>query len=172
MSMFGCGTPKFNVDAGSGYELAKKSYAAGEEVTAYYPYIATDTDYTFYVEEEDVEYKTSYDNEHGYVLTFICEKDLQEKVKNIILGLNKDIKVISNKGGNLIFSAGLDKIKELGWFIKILNRDFSDDNIKDLKGLVKECGIEQTSIEEIFLKIAKEEGEDINDDEIENVERE
>ena len=104
----------------------------------------------------------------GYVLTFICEKDQQEKVKNIILGLNKDIKILSDKGGNLIFSAGFDKIGELGWFIKILNRDFNDERIKDLKGLVKECGIEQTSIEEIFLKIAKEEGDDINDDENEN----
>ena len=108
----------------------------------------------------------------GYVLTFICEKDQQEKVKNIILGLNKDIKVLSDKGGNLIFSTSFDKVGELGWFIKILNRDFTDEKIKDLKGLVKECGIEQTSIEEIFLKIAKEEGEDINDDEIENFERE
>ena len=104
----------------------------------------------------------------GYVLTFICEKDQQEKVKNIILGLNKDIKVLSDKGGNLIFSAGFDKIGELGWFIKILNQDFSDEKIKDLKGLVKECSIEQTSIEEIFLKIAKEEGEDITDDEEQN----
>ena len=104
----------------------------------------------------------------GYVLTFICEKDQQEKVKNIILGLNKDIKVLSDKGGNLIFSAGFDKIGELGWFIKILNQDFSDEKIKELKGLVKECGIEQTSIEEIFLKIAKEEGEDITDDEEQN----
>ena len=104
----------------------------------------------------------------GYVLTFICEKDQQEKVKNIILGLNKDIKIISDKGGNLIFSAGFDKIGELGWFIKILNQDFSDEKIKELKGLVKECGMEQTSIEEIFLKIAKEEGEDITDDEEKN----
>ena len=104
----------------------------------------------------------------GYVLTFICEKDQQEKVKNIILGLSKDIKVLSDKGGNLIFSAGFDKIGELGWFIKILNQDFSDEKIKELKGLVKECGIEQTSIEEIFLKIAKEEGEDITDDEEQN----
>ena len=108
----------------------------------------------------------------GYVLTFICEKDQQEKVKNIILGLDKDIKVLSNKGGNLIFSTSFDKVGELGWFIKILNRDFTDEKIKDLKGLVKECGIEQTSIEEIFLKIAKEEGEDINEDEMENTERE
>ena len=106
----------------------------------------------------------------GYVLTFICEKDQQEKVKNIILGLNKDIKVISDKGGNLIFSAGFDKIGELGWFFKVLNQDFSDENIRELKGLVKECGIEQTSIEEIFLKIAKEEGEDINDEEEKNME--
>ena len=104
----------------------------------------------------------------GYVLTFICEKDQQEKVKNIILGLNKDIKIISDKGGNLIFSAGFDKIGELGWFIKILNHDFTDEKIKGLKGLVKECGIEQTSIEEIFLKIAKEEGEDVTDDEEQN----
>ena len=107
----------------------------------------------------------------GYVLTFICEKDQQEKVKNIILGLNEDIKVLSNKGGNLIFSTGFDKVGELGWFIKILNRDFTDERIKELKGLVKECGIEQTSIEEIFLKIAKEEGEDLDDD-INNTERE
>ena len=34
--------------------------------------------------------------------------------------------------------------------------------------MVKECGMEQTSIEEIFLKIAKEEGEDITDDEEQN----
>ena len=113
-----------------------------------------------------IELKNIYGD--GYVLTFICEKDQQEKVKNIILGLNKDIKILSDKGGNLIFSAGFDKIGELGWFIKILNRDFTDERIKDLKGLVKECGIEQTSIEEIFLKIAKEEGDDINDDENEN----
>ena len=109
-----------------------------------------------------IELKNIYGD--GYVLTFICEKDQQEKVKNIILGLNKDIKVLSDKGGNLIFSAGFDKIGELGWFIKILNGDFNDDKIKELKGLVKECGIEQTSIEEIFLKIAKEEGDDINDE--------
>ena len=34
----------------------------------------------------------------GYVLTFICEKDQQEKVKNIILGLNKDIICLFRNG--------------------------------------------------------------------------
>jgi hypothetical protein len=54
----------------------------------------------------------------------------------------------------------------LNWFIKILNKDYSDEKLKPLKGLIKECGIEQTSIEEIFLKIAKEEGENDDDNEI------
>ena len=102
----------------------------------------------------------------GYILTFICEKDCQEKVKEIILGLSEDISIVSSKGGNLMFSLGFDKIGELNWFIKILNKDFSDEKLKPLKGKIKECGIEQTSIEEIFLTIAKEEGEDVDDGEI------
>jgi len=70
MSMLGCGTQKYVVNANGGYELDKKSYAAGEEVKAYFKYIATDTDYTFYCENEDVTIKTSYDNSIGYVITF------------------------------------------------------------------------------------------------------
>ena len=99
----------------------------------------------------------------GYILTFVCEKNNQDKVKEIILGLSKEIKLMSSKAGSLMFTLGFDKVGELNWFIKILNKDYKDEKIKDLKGLIKECGIEQTSIEEIFLKIAKEEGEDIDD---------
>ena len=70
MSLLGCGAKKYVVNANGGYELDKKSYAAGEEVKAYFKYIATDTDYTFYCENEDVTIKTSYDNSIGYVITF------------------------------------------------------------------------------------------------------
>ena len=70
MSLLGCGAKKYTVNADSGYELKKKTYAAGEEVTAYFNFIATDTDYTFYCENDDVNIKTDYDNAHGYVITF------------------------------------------------------------------------------------------------------
>lgn len=70
MSLLGCGTQKYVVNANGGYELDKKSYAAGEEVKAYFKYIATDTDYTFYCENEDVKIKTEYDNAVGYVIIF------------------------------------------------------------------------------------------------------
>ena len=105
----------------------------------------------------------------GYALTFICEQEHKDKVKNVIMNINKDFKLLDDKGGNLIFSVPFDKVGELGWFIKILNQDYNDDRIKDIKGMVKECGIEQTSIEEIFLKIAKEDGDNDIDDNIKNI---
>ena len=70
MSMLGCGAQKYKVNADSGFEFDKKSYAAGEEVTAYFKFVATDTDYNFYCENDDVKIKTDYDNAHGYVITF------------------------------------------------------------------------------------------------------
>ncbi|MBP5493810.1 MAG: hypothetical protein J6X97_01865 [Lachnospiraceae bacterium] len=70
MSLLGCGAQKYKVNADGGFELYRKSYAAGEEVKVYFKYIATDTDYTFYCENEDVKIKTDYDNAHGYVITF------------------------------------------------------------------------------------------------------
>lgn len=71
MALFGCGAQKYNVyGAERGYELEKTKYEAGEEVTAYYSFIATDTDYSFYCENEDVEIKTGYDDAHGYIITF------------------------------------------------------------------------------------------------------
>ena len=70
MSLLGCGAQKYKVNADSGFELDKKSYAAGDEVTAYFKYVATDTDYNFYCENEDVKIKAEYDNAHGYVITF------------------------------------------------------------------------------------------------------
>ena len=99
----------------------------------------------------------------GYLFTFICEKDCLEKVKEIVLGLSNEINFISSKGDYLVFSLGFDKVKQLSYFVKILNKDFSDEKIKSLKGMVKEIGIEHTSIEEIFLKIVNEEGEDLDD---------
>ena len=98
----------------------------------------------------------------GYTLSIVCDKENQEKVKNIILGLNENLSLISSKAGNLMFSIDLDKIGELNWFIKIINKDYSNEKIKPLKGLIKECGFKQTSIEEIFLKISAEEDADDN----------
>ena len=68
MILSGCFGNKYKVMYGSGFTSKKTAYRAGEKVTLYYEFIATDTDYSFY--SNDVDLKQDYDNEHGYVFTF------------------------------------------------------------------------------------------------------
>ncbi|MDO4961677.1 MAG: hypothetical protein Q4E57_07490 [Eubacteriales bacterium] len=69
--LFGFGKRKYTVHLDGGFKSSsiRTRYAAGEEVTVYYDVIATDTDY--YFSSDQVELKQSYDDEHGYVFTFI-----------------------------------------------------------------------------------------------------
>ena len=70
LSLFGCGMQKYKLNYdGYGFESRKTEYAAGEKVTVYFDFIATDTDYNFTI-DDDVDMKQNYDNKHGYVFTF------------------------------------------------------------------------------------------------------
>lgn len=67
----GCTGGTYNVDycgAEYCYSNAKKSYKAGEKVTLYFELIATDTDYSFYLDGERINY--DYDEKKGFIITF------------------------------------------------------------------------------------------------------
>ena len=69
MSLFG---KKFKVDyCGEKftYKNAKDEYRAGEKVTVYYWMIATDTDYSFWL--DGAELSRDYDTKKGFILSFI-----------------------------------------------------------------------------------------------------
>lgn len=86
----GCKTQKYNVDyCGSKgcYSNAKDSYKAGSKVTLYFELIATDTDYSFTLDGEPVDW--SYDEKKGFVIEFIMpEHDVKLEChsKNSMLG--------------------------------------------------------------------------------------
>lgn len=64
------------------YEDAKDSYKAGKEVTLYYTLIATDTDYSFYLDGEPVNYR--YDDQKGFVINFIMpEHDVKLECRSV-----------------------------------------------------------------------------------------
>jgi len=68
----GCSNePKYKIDFGGSegaYRGAKKAYRAGEQVTLYYDLIATDTDYSFYLDGEPIDF--NYDEKKGFVIRF------------------------------------------------------------------------------------------------------
>ncbi len=71
MWLFGCGATRYNLEFDrNGFKSKKTSYAEGEEVKVTYDMVATDTDYKFYTDSEDVILDQEYDGSHGYVFTF------------------------------------------------------------------------------------------------------
>ncbi len=64
-------TVKYQLILDYGFESKKTSYAEGDKVKVYYNIIATDTDYSFYTDSEDVELKRDYDEKKGFVISFI-----------------------------------------------------------------------------------------------------
>lgn len=73
LTMFGCGKQKYRLILPHGFESEKSSYAAGEEVTVTYSWLATDTDYSIFCDADDV--KKGFDE--GYVFSFIMpERDV------------------------------------------------------------------------------------------------
>ena len=68
--LFGCGQHKYKLEL-DGYGLSSKesSYAEGEFVTVIMGLIATDTNYSFYLDCDDTELQVDFEN-GAYVLTF------------------------------------------------------------------------------------------------------
>ena len=85
----------------------------------------------------------------------IADKKLKKIMPSLIL--------ISNLGCNLVYNLSFDcDSKELKWFTRILTKNFtkySELIDLDLESYIEECGMELTSLEEIFLKIANTEKE-------------
>lgn len=61
-------THKLHLD-GFGLESIRKEYGVGETVTIRFRLFATDTDYRFFVDEPDVNFRQDFDSK-GYVFTF------------------------------------------------------------------------------------------------------
>ena len=71
LGLFGCGAKKYKVDYDGDkdfYEGAKDEYKAGEKVVLYYNFIATDTDYAFYLDDERI--NTGYSEDRGFIIEF------------------------------------------------------------------------------------------------------
>lgn len=61
--------------------------------------------------------------------------------------------ILDSRGGCIILNLPFDRVSEMKYFIAVLNHKFTDPAVRPLEGLVKECGMTYTTLEEIFLKV-------------------
>ena len=83
--LFGCDkAPQYHIICDGDktvFANLKQSYTAGEAVELYYRFVATDTDYAFYLDDEKL--STDYDEAHGYILRFTMpDHDVKLRVES------------------------------------------------------------------------------------------
>lgn len=77
------------------YTAAKDKYIAGEKVVLYYTLIATDTNYHFYLNNEEI--NPDYEEGKGYIISFIMpphDVKLECKSKNTMIDIPEDDDII------------------------------------------------------------------------------
>ena len=85
LGMTGCTGEQYAVDycgQKDDYTNARDSYRAGEKVTLCYYLIATDTDYSFYLDDERL--NTDYDENKGFIISFTMpEHDVKLECRSV-----------------------------------------------------------------------------------------
>ena len=83
--------PKYKVDYNGEkehYSGAKDYYRAGQKVTVYFNFVGTDTDYTFYLNGEEI--NANYDYKKGFKISFIMPNEdvtlSYDEVRSMIRG--------------------------------------------------------------------------------------
>lgn len=92
----------------------------------------------------------------GYLLTFIVDSNkIEESIKELESHFPSG-KILGTQGGSIIMNLALEKVEEMKVFVKLLSKNHEIENkYKRLRELVKDCGMEFTTLEEIFLKVRK-----------------
>lgn len=76
-----------------------------------------------------------------------------EKVQGCIKEIMPSSTIINASGGSIILNLPFDKVSEMKHFVDILNNNYKSKELTSLKGMIKECGMDYTTLEEIFLKV-------------------
>lgn len=83
----------------------------------------------------------------------MCDKDHITVVKEHLKTIMPSCNILDSSGGCIILNLPFEKVNEMKYFISILNHNYRNPVVKPLEGLIKECGMDYTTIEEIFLKV-------------------
>lgn len=82
LGLLGCDKAKYKIDYSGQKDFlngAKDAYKAGEKVEFSFDFIATDTNYYFYLDGEP--YNPTYDDKRGFVISFIMpEHDVKFEI--------------------------------------------------------------------------------------------
>ena len=122
----------YKIEASDDFHNLKKAYRAGEKVKLYFDLIATDVDYTFWLDDKKIS-ATSYDEKKGYIFEFNMpdhDVKLSFSMKNSMIYVEPDVLIVAYNNATLATAEG-----NFATELRLLTSDIENDKL-----IVKETG--------------------------------
>jgi ABC-type multidrug transport system ATPase subunit len=91
----------------------------------------------------------------GYRINLVTDPDNVSEVRELMQEIIPSSTLVDESGGSLIFSVPISKITEISPMFKLIQKDsvITNPRINELQDLIIDCGISQTTLEEVFMKV-------------------
>ena len=92
----------------------------------------------------------------GYRVNMVCDKENVQTVKKLMKSVVPDCKFQESSGssGGMVFDLPVEKSKQLGVVFSLMETQKSPSKeINELKSLVCDVGVSQTTLEEVFMAV-------------------
>ncbi len=102
----------------------------------------------------------------GYRISLVCDPGSEERILQLMSRVSPGSRLIDESGGSMVFSIGGHNTEEIGQLFSLIEEDDSgpvdgggrfanitDPDLRELKSLLKDCGISHTTLEEVFMKV-------------------
>ena len=96
----------------------------------------------------------------GYNLLVVANSGNEKRVLKLVNQHVPNAKVVSQSAGNFIFNIAKEQLTELGFLISILEQLTNENNANTTNtnshgNIIKDWGISQTTLEEVYLKVTQ-----------------
>ena len=95
----------------------------------------------------------------GYRVTMVCEPGNEKRVMELMDQIAPANRLVDESGGSMVFTIPLTSIQEIAPLFKLIElenyeeEEEMDPVLKQLKSMIKDCGISHTTLEEVFMKV-------------------
>jgi len=94
----------------------------------------------------------------GYKITIVTDSSKVDRAIELMAKLVPNAKLLDESGGSIVFCVPINNINEIVCILKLIEQDsgtkadtIEDPYLKELRSIVTDCGLSQTTLEEVFM---------------------
>ena len=96
----------------------------------------------------------------GYRITIVTEQSNVDRATELMAKLVPEAKILDESGGSIVFCVPISKISDIIPILKLIEKQtgtgfekIEDPYLQELRSIVSDCGLSQTTLEEVFMLV-------------------